>query len=183
MGLHNYICSSLPVSRLQFETQACPRDSKRCASDCQLFFRSLRYGCYGLHKQPEHFIVSKFTFDTMYVSDILQAIMQFKLMEYIAFWNIVDLSHFAIMWFGWSLWLAQVWKGQSLNMPARFGLLFSAGPDTPARYFRTDPSKEYDFLMFSQNVEDIASNWTLYSIMTSLSGVFLFKFSIPLVIN
>jgi hypothetical protein len=105
--------------------------------------------------------------------------MQFKLMQYFAFWNIVDLSHFAIMWFGWSLWLAQVFKGQSLNMPLRFGLLFSAGPDTPARYFRTDPSKEYDFLMFSQTVEDMASNWTLYSIMTSLSGVFHSNFRFP----
>jgi hypothetical protein len=95
---------------------------------------------------------------------------QFDIMSYISFWNMIDLAHFALMWLGWSLWLAQVMKGQSLNMPVRFGLLVSAGPETPARYFRTDPSKEFDFLMFCKAVDDMANNWTLYSIITSLNG-------------
>ncbi len=104
------------------------------------------------------------------VTDIFQAVKQFNLLGYLSFWNMIDLAHFALMWLGWGLWLAQVQQGQSLNMPNRFGLLVSAGPETPARYFLTDPSKEFDFLMFCQSVDNMASNWTLYSILTSLSG-------------
>jgi hypothetical protein len=105
-------------------------------------------------------------------TDIFQAVKKFKLMDYMmSFWNVIDVFHFALMWFGFSLWLSQVQKGHTLNMPERFGPLVSAGPETPARYFRTDPSKEYEFLMFCNAVDDMTSNWTLYSIISSLSGM------------
>ncbi len=103
--------------------------------------------------------------------DMLQSIRQFEFLKYLSnSWNIIDWSHFCVMWLGWYIWLRQILLTNSLPMEPNYPILISPGSTTQARAFLTDGVHEHKFLMFSANVKQLAVNMSTYSTLTCLGG-------------
>ena len=106
----------------------------------------------------------------MFDIDIVKAIQRFELMGYLKFWNFVDWAHFSVMWTAWYFWLNQVNMSNSLDMPSGFAVLSSFNQFTLARLFLTNPQNEYQYLVFLNQIKQMADNLSTYSVLTSISG-------------
>ena len=111
----------------------------------------------------------------IWVADFIRATKRFELLQYFQFWNLIDLTHFVIMWAGWALWLRQVNLASNLDMPSSFAILSSFGDETPARLFQTNSDKEYVFLKFVQYIKNMRDNLSIYSTLSSMSGAYKYQ--------
>ena len=112
-------------------------------------------------------------------ADIAQAVKNFEIWEYFALWNLIDWTHFAVMWIAWFLWLNQYNLSNELQMPQGFAILKSFGDETPARLFLTNTDKEYSFLSFLNHIKQMRDNLSTYSTLSSIAGMnFMCSFNI-----
>ena len=86
----------------------------------------------------------------------------FEIWNYFALWNLIDWTHFAVMWAGWALWLNQVSLANNFQMPPGFAILSSFSDETQARLFLTNPDKEYVYLQFVQYIKGMRDNLSIY---------------------
>lgn len=104
------------------------------------------------------------------MADVVKAIRRFEIMKYFSLWNLIDLSHFALMWTGWYFWLNQIQLNASLQLPTGFAILNHFNEETLARLLLTNPEKEYIFLSFLNHLQAMRKNLTMYSVITSITG-------------
>ena len=110
-------------------------------------------------------------YHVMVVADVIESIRSFTLHEYFSsIWNIIDWSHFCVMWLGWIAWLRQIVLTNSLPMNSRYPILVSPGSTTEARAFLTNASDEYAFLTFMESIDQLMQNLSMYNTMTALGG-------------
>ena len=102
--------------------------------------------------------------------DIVKAVHRFELMQYFSLWNVIDLSHFSVMWAAWYFRLHQINLSNTLEMPSGFAVLTSFSEETLARQFLSNPDKEYMFLEFLDHLKQMRDNLTTYSVLTSVAG-------------
>ena len=104
-------------------------------------------------------------------TDMIESVKNYKLREYLtSVWNLVDWSHFCVMWLGWAAWLNQITLTYNLPMKPSYPILVSPTPTTQARVFLTNAMEEYDFLIFASSIDQLMQNMSLYNTLTALGG-------------
>ncbi len=107
-------------------------------------------------------------------ADIVWSVQNFRLFHYFMdIWNIIDWTHFILMWVAWGSWLGNIQESNNFYMEPSFQILASHATESRARLFEVDSNQEALFLDFSSNLRNRSQNFRNYVNLTTICGMFL----------
>lgn len=110
------------------------------------------------------------------LSDMYEAMKKMKFSQYLSFYgNWFDWAHFVLMIFSWVLWFDHHKLTRKFVMSPSYPVISDVG--APSRFFSTNSTSEFEFLMFKEQIFDASNRLAFYrSVAGAVVVCFVFRF-------